>query len=52
MITDEQLTKFIDLYFQRFGIKLTKENALKKALGLVDLMKPVLKEILIKKTTK
>ena len=39
MKLDEQdITKFQDLYFNRYGIHLSKDEALEKGLGLVRLV--------------
>jgi hypothetical protein len=40
-LTDEQLSKFQELYFQNFGIKISKEEALVQGIKLITLVKTI-----------
>ena len=46
MISDESLNEFKKLYMKRYGIELSKEEALKKANSLLNLYRAVYKPAL------
>ena len=45
MLTEEQVTKFQDIYRKRFGKEISRENALEKGIKLVRLMEIIYKPI-------
>jgi len=45
MLTDEQVAKFQEIYKRRFGKEISKEEAYKKGIRLVRLMKYIYKPI-------
>ncbi len=47
MLSDEQITKFQNLYQQKFGVQLSKEEALAKAIPLVRLFELIYKPMSI-----
>jgi len=45
MLTDKQIGQFIELYERRFGTKISKGDAVKKGIKLVNLLKTIHKPI-------
>jgi hypothetical protein len=43
-LSEDQLQKFIEIYYKSFGVRLTKKEALPQALSLVRLIKVVVTE--------
>lgn len=40
-LTDEQLSKFQELYFKNFGTRISKEEALEQGIKLITLIKRI-----------
>lgn len=45
MLTEERLKKFIDLYYNKYKVKLSREEATKAATDLINLMRVLTKPI-------
>lgn len=45
MLTDEQVTKFQDIYRKRFGKEISRADALEKGIKLVRMMEIIYKSI-------
>ncbi len=45
MLTEERLQKFIDLYYSKFKIKLSREEATKMATDLINLVRVLTKPL-------
>ena len=40
-LTDQQLSKFQELYYQNFGIEISKDEALEQGMKLITLVKTI-----------
>lgn len=52
MISDEQITKFMELHQNRFGTKLSREEAYESATKLIQMMKSIYKPMSAKEYQK